>query len=171
VIAFAILGLVAVAAALLVVLSRNPVISALWLALNFAAVAGVFVLLGAEFLAAIQLIVYAGAILVFFLFVIMLLNLGRLPRGEGHSIQLWLGLYLSMVIAVAVAFAIHWSAGRWGVPGAAPPEAVQAFGNTAALGMVLYRDYILPVQLVGVLLTAAVVGAAVLTRRREGSEP
>ena len=82
-VAFALLGLIALVASLMVVLARNPVVSALWLALTFAAVAGIFVVLGAEFLAAIQLIVYAGAILVFVLFVVMLLNLNK--ESEQHK--------------------------------------------------------------------------------------
>ena len=158
-IAFVVLALVAVVAALLVVGTRNPVVSALWLALTFVAVAGVFVVLGAEFLAAIQLIVYAGAILVFFLFVIMLLNLGQLPPGDIRQVQQGLGLYLAIVLAVVLGFAIHATIDR------PAPGSEAAVGNTEALATVLYSKYVFPFEVTSVLLTVAVVGAVVLAKK------
>ena len=164
-IAFGLLALIAVLSALLVVGTRNPVVSALWLALTFVAVAGLFIVLGAEFLAAIQIIVYAGAILVFFLFVIMLLNLSKLPPAAEGEIQRWLGLWLAAAIGILAAFAIRASE----IPassGAGPVGDPQHVGNTAALAILLYRDYIYPFEIASVLLTAAVVGAVVLARKR-----
>jgi NADH-quinone oxidoreductase subunit J len=167
VIAFSILALVAVVASLFVVGSKNPVISALWLALTLVAVAGIFVVLHAEFLAAVQIIVYAGAILVFFLFVIMLLNLTRLPPGDPRLFQRWAGLYLALVVLVLIAFAVQVSGGHFGPKGASPPASVAAAGNTEALAALLYTEYVFPFELASVLLTAAVVGAVVLARARQ----
>ena len=168
-IAFAILGTVALVAAILVVASPNPVISALWLALALVAVAGLFVVLGAEFLAVVQIIVYAGAILVFFLFVIMLLGLGTLPAGDPRPIQRGLGLYLALAMAVILAFAVR-DRGDSDAAASGRKDFIEhaAGGNTEAVAELLYKDYIFPFEATSLLLTGAVVGAVVLARRREG---
>ena len=133
-----------------------------------------FVVLGAEFLAVVQIIVYAGAILVFFLFVIMLLNLGQLPPGDPRPIQRWLGLYAALIIGLVVAFSIHAAGDRFGVRGKEDVEAVAADavrgGNTGALAAKLYGEYIFPFEITSLLLTVAVVGAVVLARRRPDEE-
>src|SRR4029079_7028231 len=137
-----ILAVIAVLGALATVLFRNPVVSALSLAVTFFAVALVFVVLGAEFLAVIQIIVSAGAILVFFLFVIMLLNLGKLPQSDARPVQRWLGAYISVVIGSLIVMAIALGRGRSiALPGTPPAAGV---GNTEALATLLFRDYVFP---------------------------
>ena len=164
-IAFALLGSIALVASLMVVLARNPVVSALWLALTFAAVAGIFVVLGAEFLAAIQLIVYAGAILVFVLFVVMLLNLGKLPLAEGGQMQAGIGACLAMALGLIVALAVKSNVG-YGVGGGINAAELAKLGNTEALAAVMFSKYVIAFELTSLLLTAAVVGAMVLARPR-----
>jgi len=164
-IAFGILASVALIAALMVVASRNPVVSAMWLALTLVAVAGVFVVLGAEFLAVVQLIVYAGAILVFFLFVVMLLNLGALAPGDGHRVQRGLGLYLALALAIVIGLVVD----RTEVfgPRLEPAAALAGMGNTEAVATALFSRHLLAFELTAVLLTAAVVGAVRVASRRE----
>lgn len=164
-VAFVLLGLIALVASLMVVLTRNPVVSALWLALTFASVAGIFVLLGAEFLAAIQLIVYAGAILVFVLFVVMLLNLGKLPLAEGGHMQAGIGACLAASLGLIVALAVRANDG-YGAHGAVSAAEVARVGNTEALASVMFSKYVIAFELTSLLLTAAVVGAMVLARPR-----
>ena len=166
---FAFFAILAIVAALGTVLARDPLHSALSLALTLVAVAGVFVLLDAPFLSAIQIIVYAGAILVFFLFVIMLLNTGKLPPGEARPVQRWVGTYLALVLGALVATGIVLARGATlAAPGTASPESVARIGNTAAVATLLYSDYVFPFEIVSLLLTAAVVGAVVLARRGSG---
>ena len=167
--AFALLGLAAVVSAALVVLSRHPVISALWLALSFAATAGLFAVLHAEFLAAIQVMVYAGAILVFVLFVIMLLNLTRLPPSDSGPVQRWLGLYLAVLVLVLLGFVVHLTPAA-ATAGSVAGAGLAGAGNTEALAALLYTRYIFPFELASLLLTAAVVGAWVLAHRRAKGE-
>ncbi len=143
-----------------VVLSlRNAVASALWLVLAMLALACLFVMLQAQFIGLIQVMVYAGAIVVLFLFVIMLLNLRGDPLGAVQQPFLKLA---AIVLAAGAAVQLATLIGTLRLPWAAvAPE----FGGTRALGLVLYTDYLLPVQLAGVLLLAGIVGAVVLAKR------
>ncbi|MGH9721108.1 MAG: NADH-quinone oxidoreductase subunit J family protein [Bryobacteraceae bacterium] len=153
-----------VASALLAVTRRNPVHSMLWVLALFLHVAGIFLLLGAEFLAAVQIIVYAGAILIFYLFVVMLLELPdeeAKPRFGGH----W-----PLAAAIGLSFAaLAWLArlGTWVAPPAtqvASKDAPQ--GSVAAIGMALFGPFALPFEIASLLLLAAIVGTVVLARRR-----
>jgi NADH-quinone oxidoreductase subunit J len=154
-------GLIA-ASALLAITRRNGVAAALWAAVSFIGIAGVFVLLGAYFLAVVEVLVYAGAIMVLFLFVIMLLNLReadlRVVQGPRmHVMGALLGaLFLSGLV---------WTcrrAGLFDVPlGEAGPV-----GETRHVAAPLFRDYVLPFEIVSFLLLAAMVGAVLLTKRR-----
>jgi len=150
-----------VGCSLMVILHRNPVTSALWLVLGFVSLAGLYLLLQAEFLAMVQIIVYAGAIMVLFLFVIMYLNLKRdREEGIGHLMRRTIGWGIGAVLLVeAVLLLRH----KW-VPGplAEPSEGV--WGNTIAIGRILYSRYLFPFEITSILLLVAMVGAVLIGR-------
>jgi NADH-quinone oxidoreductase subunit J len=146
--------------AILVIALRNPVYSAMSLLVLFFHVAGLYVLLDAEFIAAIQIIVYAGAILVLYLFVLMLMNL----RGEdGFQRQLVLGLLLGFAITGEIIYAVvRTDFGRI-MPGQG--MAGSPAGNTEAVGQLLYTRYLFPFEVASIILLVAMVGAILLTKR------
>ena len=170
---FLLFAAVALGAALMVVLQRNPVASALYLVLAFCSLAGLYVLLHAPFLAAVQVIVYAGAIMVLFLFVIMLLNLQKdVEAGLHRAARRVFGWLLGLVLAAQLYLLLR---GPWGLgpQGQEPPAAVHAAGNTQTIGVRLYTDFLLPFEVTSILLLVAIVGAVVLSLRkgeREGVE-
>jgi len=153
-----------VASALLAVTRKNPVHSMLWVLALFLHLAGIFLLLGAEFLAAVQVIVYAGAILIFYLFVVMLLDL---PDEEARP---RFGKHWPFAAAVGLGFAsLAWiaRAGTGLAPAAtrAPGEGpIQ--GSLSGVGMALFGPFELPFEMASLLLLAAIIGAVVLARRR-----
>ena len=158
------LAAASVASALLAVTRKNPVHSMLWVLALFLHVAGIFLLLGAEFLAAVQVIVYAGAILIFYIFVVMLLDL---PEEEARP---RFGNQWPLAAAVGLCFAtLAWLA-RAGVgvaPAATGVAAEAPFqGSLASLGMALFGPFALPFEVASLLLLAAIIGAVVLARRR-----
>lgn len=138
--------------------SRNPVTSAMFLVLTIVSMAGLFVLLNAFFLAAVQILVYAGAVMVLFLFVIMLLDLKEEERRRLNRVALVLG---SVSVLGLAGILIRALAGASGTAGAAAPVE----GSTAALGRILFRNYLLPFEIVSVLLLVAVVGVILLSRK------
>ena len=151
--------------ALMVVTRKNPVHSVLFMLPLFFHVAGIFVMLGAEFVAAVQVLVYAGAIMVLFLFVVMLLNVQKVTSRArfraGWFVTVPLGLTLAgffMVILTRASFT--------GTEGVYTAQAVKAMGNSQALGMVLYTDFLLPFEIASVILLVAMVGAVVLAKKR-----
>ena len=159
---FFILGAVALISGGLVVFQKHPLRSALWLIVNFFAVAGIYLLAHAEFIAAIQVIVYAGAIMVLFLFVIMLLNL-RQP--EEHPTIPFIGQkFLGTVLAGFVALLMIYGFTRAKLPAAR--EALPGLGNTESIARSLFTDYLLPFEVTSVLLLVAIVGAVVLAKSR-----
>ena len=156
-------GAVLVASSLLVVLHRNPVTSALFLVLAFCSLAGVYLVLQAEFIGMVQIIVYAGAIMVLFLFVIMYLNLGRdLESGIQMTVRRAVGWLIGalLVLEVAILFAR-----RWGIGPVSPPIGPPV-GNTQALGAILYSRYLFPFEITSLVLLVAMVGAVVIARGR-----
>lgn len=160
---FFILAGVALVSGVLVVFQRHPLRSALWLIVNFFAVAGLYLLAHAEFIAAIQIIVYAGAIMVLFLFVIMLLNL-RLPEEVGkfpHIGQKILGIVLAGFVALLAVYGFSQAK----LPPAKEAAAIP-LGNTEAIARSLFTDYLLPFEVTSVLLLVAIVGAVVLAKTR-----
>ena len=157
---FYMLALVAVVTAVMVVASRNPIHSAIYLVLTFLCVAGVYVLLEAEFVAMVQVLVYAGGIMVLFLFVIMLVNLREVP-GPGVRMQ----ATVSAGIGVAVMGAILYVYSQGHLTDAAASTLRQE-GNIQQVGWILYRDYLLPFEIVSVLLLVAMVGAIFLARQK-----
>jgi len=166
---FYLFAALAVAAGAMVVVSKNPVHSVLFLILAFFNVAGLFVLLGAEFLAMIMVVVYVGAVAVLFLFVVMMLDLRAAGLREGVVRHAPAGIAVALVLFAELVLVF----GGWVAPadlevvrGAAMPDAAEV-GNTLALGRILYTDYVYPFQLAGIVLLVAMVGAIVLTVRRK----
>lgn len=165
--AFYAFATVTLAAALLVTVSRNPVHSVLWLILAFLSSAGLFVLLGAEFVAMLLIIVYVGAVAVLFLFVVMMLDIDFAELKGEMSRAMPLALLVGLVILMQLALGIGaWvqADGAMGLRGAPAPDAGQV-ENTKALGLLLYDKYILLFQLAGLILLVAMIGAIVLTLR------
>lgn len=164
-IAFIALSAVAVITALGTIIARNPVHSAILLVLSFVGMAGLFALLGAEFLAVAQVIIYGGAILVLVVFVVMLVRMDDLPEMHaGHPVQLvvapivGVAAFLEVVAAVAGGFPL-------GSPGPWTPEIIQRVGGHAqALGRVLYSEYEFPFVVVSLVLVVAAIGAIALAK-------
>ncbi len=167
-VAFYFFAIVGVASGILVVFARSPVHSVLWLILAFFSASGLFVLLGAEFVAMIMLIVYVGAVAVLFLFVVMMLDVDFAELREGMAQLLPVGLLIAVVLLVQLGFAF----GAWqvsdqamGLRRAVAPAPMQV-DNTTALGMLLYTKYVLLFQMAGLVLLVAMIGAIVLTLRK-----
>jgi NADH-quinone oxidoreductase subunit J len=156
---------VLVFAAVAVITVRNPVYAVLFLVLAFFSAAAIWMLLEAEFLAIILIVVYVGAVMVLFLFVVMMLDINLVPLKEGFI------RYLPVAILVAVAMAVEllmvlWSRGRFGVdifPVPVPHDA--DYSNTRELGELLYTNYLLPFEVAGVILLVAIIAAVALTLR------
>ncbi|PZU52269.1 MAG: NADH-quinone oxidoreductase subunit J [Brevundimonas sp.] len=166
-IAFYLLAATAVVSGLLVVTARNPVHSVLWLILAFFSAAGLFVLLGAEFLAMLLVVVYVGAVAVLFLFVVMMLDVDFLKLREGFARYLPLaiiiaGVLLVEMILVSVAVVQNGAAAD-AVLGAPRPDV----SNVEAIGRVLYTDYVYFFQAAGIVLLIAMIGAITLTLRHK----
>ena len=165
--AFYAFSTVTVAAALMVTLSRNPVHSVLWLILAFLSSAGLFVLLGAEFVAMLLIIVYVGAVAVLFLFVVMMLDIDFAELKGEMAKYMPLGLLVGVVVLMQLALGVGaWvqADGAMGLRGAVTPDAGQV-ENTKALGLLIYDKYLLLFQLSGLILLVAMIGAIVLTLR------
>ena len=149
---------------LMTVISRNPVHSVLWLILAFLSSAGLFVTLGAEFVAMLLIIVYVGAVAVLFLFVVMMLDVDFAELKAEMSKYLPLGLLIGVVILMQMAIAF----GTWNFADGATGRIAAPAGeaeNTAALGLLIYDKYIMLFQLSGLILLVAMIGAIVLTLR------
>ena len=163
--AFYVFATVLIASAAMVITSKNPVYSVLFLVLAFFNAAGLFLLAGAEFLALILVIVYVGAVAVLFMFVVMMLDVNFAELRSGFQRYAPVGAAVGVVLLVELGFAY----GGWKVSDAAPsllasPTPV-GVSNTEAIGEVLYTDYLLLFQLAGVILLVAMIGAIALTLR------
>lgn len=163
--AFYIFAIGVLTGGLFTVLSRNPVHSVLWLIFAFFSSAGLFVLLGAEFIAMLLMIVYVGAVAVLFLFVVMMLDVdfAELKAGMAQYMPIALAIGIVMLMALGVAYG-DWRVSELaeGARVAATPDGVE---NTAALGLLLYDQYFIIFQLAGMILLVAMIGAIVLTLR------
>jgi NADH-quinone oxidoreductase subunit J len=161
---FFVFAIVALAAALGMLISKNPVSSALWLILNLFCVAGLYLTLNAEFIAVIQVLVYAGAIMVLFVFVIMLLNLAELPdlkRVEWRRIFAYtMGMGLLTLLMYISANALDL------IPD--PPSLVVAAqnGSVSNIAKAMFTQYAMPMEVIGILLLAATIGAVVIAKRK-----
>jgi len=186
---FMIVGTIAVASSILVVAMRNPVHSALFLLLTFLCVAVLFVMKGGEFVGAVQILVYAGGIMVLFLFVVMLINVRHLPEERVTS-KFWLG-GIGMGLAVFVLFFAMVRPGVYHAPVLNRPDALKSVttyrnqrvrhqdgtvtrrrvarhtvvGNSEAIGTVLYSDYLVPFEVASLFLLVAMIGAIVIGKR------
>jgi NADH-quinone oxidoreductase subunit J len=158
---------VCVASAVMVIVSRNPVHSVLFLILAFVNASGLFMLLGAEFLAMILIVVYVGAVAVLFLFVIMMLDVDFVELREGFLQYLPIGLVIGGIFVFELLLAV----GGWAINPSVTKTITAAIptnvSNTEALGLVLYTKYIHYFQLAGMVLLVAMIGAIVLTLRHK----
>ncbi|RJP81743.1 MAG: NADH-quinone oxidoreductase subunit J [Candidatus Zixiibacteriota bacterium] len=159
---FLLLAVVSIFSGLMVILQKSPVASVLFLVLTLVCVAALFVMLSAPFIAAIQVIIYAGAIMVLFLFVLMLLNLQRFTEGAWSRFQIT-GVVVAAVLAVVTALLLR----------AVPLPADSGFlretpglGSVEAVGLSLFTEYLLPFEIASFLLLAGIIGAVILSRRR-----
>ena len=164
--AFYLFAAVLIAAAVLVIASKNPVHSVLWLIVCFFNAGGLFILLGAEFLAMLLVIVYVGAVAVLFLFVVMMLDIDFIVLRKGFAANLPLGLLVSAIILAELVLAVgQWTPGAGvtmaALPGGPPP----GMSNTQWIGSVLYTDYLFAFQAAGLVLLVSMIGAIVLTHR------
>jgi NADH-quinone oxidoreductase subunit J len=166
---FYLFSAVAIASAFMVIAAKNPVHSVLFLILAFVNAAGLFVLLGAEFLAMILVVVYVGAVAVLFLFVVMMLDVDFAEFRQGFLQYLPVGVTIGVVFLIELILVTAWfivdpSAVRAPVAPIPPPEQIS---NTTALGRVLYTDYLFYFQGAGLVLLVAMIGAIVLTLRHK----
>jgi NADH-quinone oxidoreductase subunit J len=160
---FYVLGAGAIASSLLMVTRRNPVMGAIFLILNFFCLAGLYLTLHAQFIAVVQVIVYAGAIMVLFLFVIMLLNLGNEDTlREKISWKKIVALGLSIGLVLEVLYIIGYYAGY---ATAQSSNAVE-IGTVEGIGKVLFSEFLFPFEVTSMLLVAAIVGAIVLAKKK-----
>jgi NADH-quinone oxidoreductase subunit J len=168
--AFYIFAAITILSGLMVVTARNPVHSVLWLILAFFNSAGLFVLMGAEFLAMVLVVVYVGAVAVLFLFVVMMLDVNFQNLRKGATNYAMMGGIIGVILLLELIFllgsaAVLPEAGT----GAQPIPAFDVMSNTHAIGHVLYTDYFYLFQVAGMVLLVAMIGAIVLTlRQREG---
>jgi NADH-quinone oxidoreductase subunit J len=165
-VAFGLLALVSVVAALCVVSAKNPVHSVLFLITVFFSAAGMFVMMGAEFLAMLLVVVYVGAVAVLFLFVVMMLDVDFVALRQGFARYMPIGLLIGFIlfiemVFVAVAVGQHGAASK----NAAPLTPDEALSNTQQIGAVLYTDYVYIFEAAGLVLLVAMIGAIVLTLR------
>jgi NADH-quinone oxidoreductase subunit J len=168
---FYLFAAIAVASAVMVITSRNSVHSVLYLILCFFNGAGLFILLGAEFLAMILVVVYVGAVMVLFLFVVMMLDIDFAELRQGMLNYLPVGGTIGLILLVELILAL----GTWAISpeagraAAAPIPPLDALSNTEALGRILYTKYVYYFQAAGMVLLVAMIGAIVLTlRHKEG---
>jgi NADH-quinone oxidoreductase subunit J len=164
---FYVLAAVTVASGVMVISARNPVHSVLFLILSFFSSAGLFILIGAEFLAMILVVVYVGAVAVLFMFVVMMLDINFVRLREGFMQYLPVGLLVGIILLAELILV----GGTWAMRETTPattiaPAEVAAISNTEALGNLLYTQYFYLFQAAGLILLVAIIGAITLTLRR-----
>ena len=166
--AFYIISAIILGGAIAMVTSRRLVRSVIWMVVSLVGVGALFISLQAEFIAAVQIMVYAGGIVVLFLFVIMLVNLGDVQKQEYLHRQ-WLPAMLLAILLVGELGFMLWAGGRDMAvpePGAVSEQLRAAGGNVETIGMELYTNYLLPFEVVSVLLLVAMIGAIYLAKKR-----
>jgi len=166
---FYLFAFVAVASAFMVISARNPVHSVLFLILTFFNAAGLFMLTGAEFLAMILLVVYVGAVMVLFLFVVMMLDVDFAEMKEGALQYAPIGALVGLILAAELIVVLggYTFAPQLAATVSKPIPDLAARSNTAALGDILYTDYLYYFQIAGLVLLVAMIGAIVLTLRHK----
>jgi NADH-quinone oxidoreductase subunit J len=166
---FYVFAAVAIVSGVLVVANRNPVYSVLFLILTFFNAAGLFVLLGAEFLAMMLVVVYVGAVAVLFLFVVMMLDINFAELRQGFVRYAGIGAIIGIILVAEIIFVVSSGAMAPAIGTLTGSPTPAGLSNTAALGNILYTDYFYLFQAAGVVLLIAMIGAIVLTHReREG---
>jgi NADH-quinone oxidoreductase subunit J len=167
---FFVFAAVCVGGAINLLAQKHPINSALSLIVVMGALAMIYLLLGAEFVAAVQVIVYAGAVMVLFVFVIMLLNAGVEERtADGSRVAMMLGVP-ALIVGLGIGI---WVVGRLtglekiDIGGPTVMNGTEVFGNPQAVGRLLFRDYLLPFEVTSILILIAIMGAVVLARREE----
>jgi len=158
---FIVFGLICVAGAINLLVQRHPINSALSLVVVMASLALIYLLLGAEFVAAVQVIVYAGAIMVLFVFVIMLLNAGAEERTRGSRMALIVGVPGVILLAGTMGWMLVTGSGHLGGVSIASSD----FGETHAIARLLFKDFLLPFEVTSVLILIAIMGAVVLGKK------
>ena len=163
---FYLFSLLAIASAMMVITARNPVHSVLFLILCFFNAAGLFILMGAEFLAMILVVVYVGAVAVLFLFVVMMLDVDFVKLREGMASYLPIGGVIGLIVFAELAMVMGtWSLAPDAIKIASPTPAT--ISNTQAIGQVLYTKYVYFFEAAGLILLVAMIGAIVLTLRHK----
>ncbi len=163
-IAFLALSAVAIVSAIFVITRRNAVHSAVWLIVTLFCVGGLFLIVRAEFLFAVQVIIYVGGIMVLFLFVIMLVNLDVTAKQQQFSRQWPIAIITTLIVAAEVAYALYKGMRGFTLAPAATSAATE--GNTQAIGTALYQNFMLPVEIASLLLLVAMVGAVIMARKK-----
>lgn len=158
-IVFFVLAVVAIGSALAMLFSNNAIYAALFLIFNFTTIGVFYLILNAPFIAMAQITVYAGAIMVLFMFVIMLLNPQQMRRDTGSRWQRPLAIFLGLVLLGEVVYVISLKGGILPMVGNDPPN----FGNPVSIGSLLFNQYLLPFEITSILLLVAMIGAIVLT--------
>ncbi|MBX9746952.1 MAG: NADH-quinone oxidoreductase subunit J [Hyphomonadaceae bacterium] len=164
-IAWWVLAVTVIVSAIAVVTARNPVHSVLFLILTFFTSAGLFVLLGAEFLAMLLVVVYVGAVAVLFLFVVMMLDVDFAELKQGFLSYMPIGLIIALALFAELALVASAAMSADGAPISVAASGEGAVTNAEAIGQVLYTDYLLVFQMAGLVLLVAMIGAIVLTLR------
>ena len=168
VIAFYAFALIAIVSSLLVVGQRNPMYSVMLLIVSFGALAGLYVLLDAPFTAVTQIIIYAGAIMVLFLFVVMLLNV---PREDAGPAALTLvgptGRRIGAVLALVFGIEIVWALSKVGLSWFGQDPAAQSVSSVARIGNALFREHVFAFEATSILILVAMIGAVVLARKQQ----
>jgi NADH-quinone oxidoreductase subunit J len=163
-ITFLILSMVALVSAVMVITRRNAVHSAIWLVITLFAVGGIFLLQHAEFLFAVQIILYVGGITVLFLFVVMLVDIDVALKQARFARQWLLALVTAGLVVAQLGYALYNHGQGLNLP--ARPTVSAPVQNTQAVGMALYQNYMLPVEIASVLLLVAMVGAVIMAKRK-----
>jgi NADH-quinone oxidoreductase subunit J len=161
---FFILSALALGSAVMVITRRNPVHSALWLIVTLFSVGGVFLILRAPFLFAVQIILYVGGIMVLIIFVIMLVSVDVSGRQQQFSRQWLVGLVTVLILAAELGYALYRGSEGFVLARSAPAAALE--NNTQAIGTALYQNYMLPVEIASILLLVAMVGAVLMAKRK-----
>ncbi len=163
-IAFGTLSAVALVSGVMMITRRNAVHSVIWLIVTLFAVGGIFLLQHAEFLFAVQIILYVGGIMVLFLFVVMLVNLDVALKQAQFSRQWQLGLFTAVLVFAQLGYVIYKLGSGMSLP--AQPASPAPAHNTQAIGQALYQTYMLPVEIASLLLLVAMVGAVIMAKRK-----
>ena len=166
---FSVFGVICVGGAVNLLLQRHPINSALSLVVVMGSLAVEYLLLGAEFVAAVQVIVYAGAIMVLFVFVIMLLNAGEEEETLGSHVATLIGIPGMLGVTVLICWALLRSEQSKVALGGIP-QATQAFGNPTTIAQLLFHDFLLPFEVTSILVLIAIMGAVVLAARPESAQ-